>query len=212
MAKQKRVLCYVIERREVYSRFRLEIRVFFAYEEFVKRKFEGTVDNKDGYQTLEAAKRMGDWYRLLLESGHKHVFDWTQYAGASVTMAWSEVAAYTSGDFYSGPHYADGEVQEPLVHKEFEPTVAGIELLKRIGRSIEKIKFSREMNVHGREKPDKPSNHTFLSPTLFIAGLEALRARRVMRFENRSHSNWVHDTSRRIWLMSDTLTESLEME
>ncbi len=214
MAKTpKRVLCYTVDRYKEYERFHLHIRVFLAEEDPLQRLYEGTVDNKAGYGSPVVAQELGRWFDQLIRQGYKVVL--THSIGsakekAEVTLSWLELEGLR--EYGTGPGYADPDIRR-LGDDHYEAALVGMGLLNRIGRKIEQIAHGRKEAVWEDDKADKPSNRTFRSPTLFVEALEAMRARRVeLKTHARYAGNWVYAPGRRIWLLSDTLTHTFELD
>ncbi len=206
--RPQKALCYHIKREKSHGYFHVYIRAFFLEKKSLSKLVAGTVDNKAGYGSPEAAERMGEWYRMLMSEGHKNVFT-SGYGDemSSVTMSWMETPGYGS----SGPGFTGGKIEE-FGNGQYQAALHAMKLIRRIGNRIEKLAFDRSGGPRwDDDKQVETSNRTFASPTLFINALNSMKAKRVRYQSGSGAGDWVHDKDARQWLLSDTLLMSFEV-
>lgn len=214
---RKKVLCYTLTTSREYNYDHLVLFVYVAEEQSVKALFDGTVDNKAGYGSKEAADRLGRWYRWLLDQGHKIVLEslsrWSHLAPPSIEINWQ---VYKPDNPRHTPGYCEPRIR--LGDDRYNDIQNGAKELKRIGRKIERLEFERTANEYRREseKPREPSNYSFEDPVEVIEALEAMGAKRVKRIRGDDvgfyyDSAVVYSPERREWLLTDSLQRTMEI-
>jgi hypothetical protein len=210
---RKQVLCYFLRREKGHGYEHDVLRTFYAREQDLQLLAAGTIGNRAGYGTPDAADRMGRWYMSLIELGHRITLDsisrWDSPA-PQVTIDWQVYKPDFRSLPGSQPGYCEPRFRE-IGDDSYNDIQKGAKFLRRIGSRIEKIRAKK------RDEPaSKPSNHSFKDPVIVIEALEAMGARRVelIRGTGEHHytNAWVYDDSPRPWMMTDTLWRTFETD
>jgi len=130
------------------------------YENDTRKRLEGTVDNKDGYGTEGAARKMGRLYGRLLEEGHEVYYDTMSYGGLHVHLEWQHYDGGTDDPRYCEPTYRE-------LGRRLEQIEEGLRFLRKIGRRIER----REARLRHPHYRNKATNRTFRRPEDVIRAL-----------------------------------------
>jgi len=139
------------------------------YEENTRAKREGTVDNKDGYGTEDAAQRMGMLFQELLNRGYEVHYDHCcAYDGVYIHIEWQHYDYDDGTHSYCEPTFVD-------LGRSFTRIQLGVKFLKRLGASIERER-ARECAV-GDYKPSPCSvgNRTFEEPERVLGALRRMK-------------------------------------
>lgn len=182
MRENKTALTYETYRTQTHGYDHTHVVVRLMYVEDTAERLEGTVDNKDGYGSPEAAARMGETLQAMLDAGHKVHFEPT-IRGLHVHVRWQHY--YGGGELdYCEPAYEDlgrslGQIDE------------GMKFLKKIGRRIEKARATRrDREAVYKSGPRPVSNHTFSRPEDFLAALARMKESFEVRRDPAYHA-WV---------------------
>jgi len=211
---RKKVLCFTLGIHREYNYDHLRLRIYWCKEESVRKKLAGTVGNKAGYGTPEAAKRLGRWFQKLLDDGHRVTLDslsrWDSSISPDITIDWQIYQPEYDKDYHAA--YCDPRFE--LGDNHYVHIQAGAKALKRLGKKIEQIKFDNAKDPWD-EKPQQPSDHTFKDPVDILTALQAMGAKRVkhIRGEGPYHYDTatVYDPQPREWLFTDSLYRTMEM-
>lgn len=158
------------------------------YREDTEKHLEGTVDNKAGYGTPEAAVLMGRRYQAMLDAGHPVHFDCTT-SGLNIHLRWQHFEKDADGtQQYCDVAYEDlgrslGQIKEAM------------KFLQKIGRSIEKIKAARRNEkATFKSDPRDVSNHTFDRPEDVMLALGRMRKTAQVRYDRALEATVLTDT------------------
>jgi len=196
---RKPTLCYTLDIRRDYSYDKLHLRIFYANKESIKLLAGGTVGNRAGYGSPEAAKAMGQWFMMLYELGHRFLFAPTsswQTPIPSITIVWQHYEDSQDGSHsYCSPNFSD-------IGREYNDIQKSAKFLKKLAKKISKMS--------GYE-----GDWAFRDPVDVIDALDALRAKRVVLFKEedrfRYQSAYLLDPNPRRWLLTDSLWKTFEI-
>jgi hypothetical protein len=177
----KTALTYETYETEIHGYRMTHVVVRRMYQEDVAVHLAGTVDNKAGYGTLEAAKQQARRFQSMLDASHTTYFDPT-LSGLQVHLRWQHYHGSDGTLDYCEPVYQDlgralGQIEE------------GIKFLKDIGRRIEKIRAKRRSEESPYPSDVRPvSNHTFSRPQDLLEALARMKGTLQVR---RDFDGWV---------------------
>jgi len=137
-----KVLCYELsrDRDQDSSYVQLNLHVFMSKVEQVAELYEQTIDNRAGYRDQETARRIGGWWKSLLDAGHLERFD-SQSNLASFRVRWQEFEPRADLDPRSRG-YCSGHI-ESLGNGTFLSAKLGWALLEKVAKRSAKISEGR---------------------------------------------------------------------
>lgn len=208
--RRKKVLCYWLEWKREGNYTMLYLSITEGTERSIPELLEGTVDNKAGYGTPDAADRMHDWYTRLLEAGHQILIDPMGWEGSfpRIIIRYQEYQPYHTGDQpgYCQPSFTLGT-------GGFSDIERGAKFLRRLGRAIEKASAERRGDSHAQIQARDSS---FKDPVAVIEGLHRLKARYVDLIRGTGVHQYqlarVYSGSPRPWLLTDSLWRTFEVQ
>jgi len=196
---RKPTLCYTLDVQNEGQYSFLNMRIFNANKEHIQSLIEGTIENKAGYGSPEAAESMGLWFLTLQREGHRVLFDpadpWT--GGMSISIQWQ--------------HYTSSEGEASYCDPRFMDVGRNYGDIQKTAAFLKKVAKKSSLQHHGGEL----GHWMFRDPADVIDALEAMRARRVVLFKKerdfRYKSAFLLDPEPRMWLLSDTLWKTFEI-
>jgi hypothetical protein len=201
--RQRRpILCYSLSHETVRGYRTLDLEISEMFPESINKKIEGTIDNKAGYGTPQAAEQLGVWFNYLRDLGHKVLFE-PQWAHSSFTIRYQECHSAEYGDSYCSARIED------IGRGSYINIQNAAKLLRKIGKKVAKIDAERRGQDPRVDSRDL-GNWILDNPTRVINALESFKARRVELCRG-TNLSWVLATKDRPWLLSDTLLEQFNL-
>jgi putative lipoic acid-binding regulatory protein len=146
----------------------------------VEESLAGTVDNKAGYGTPEAAAQMGRMYAAMLADGHKHYFDWS-LDGHRFSIKYQ---VYEKGDT-ERPDYCDPHIGFP---EKLEAAQWAMKVLQRIGKRTEAERVARRKAESGYDSYQADVSQRSLEQLQdVVAALRSMGAVETNRWHDPSH-------------------------
>jgi hypothetical protein len=174
-------LVYQVERHRLDGGyFHDKIMVAECYKVDTAERIAGTVDNKDGYGTLEAAQRMGRCYQQLLDAGHKTYFEHS-YSGQrhNFTITYQVYEVDPDGT----TRYCAPSFDWPT---NYQGAKWAMNLAERIGKRMERA-WAKEQDRDPRDAREVVEN-SFRDFRAFLTALEKMGAMRVKTWRETSGS------------------------
>lgn len=193
------LICYWIRTRydpEIRSNV-LTINVWIGRRESVQELLEGTVGNRAGYGSPEAAEKLGRKFRLMLDEGITEKFEHLTYGpgSASTQFRWTDYTSSRGEKGYVGAKISCGG-EEKYSHLQ-----ATMKLVDQIAARITAAE-SRRLKQKGYG-PTEPGDWCFDSPKLLVDALDRMDAVRLTLWEPRGPEwtdwdrEWIQDTGPR---------------
>jgi hypothetical protein len=176
----KTALTYETYETETHGYRMTHVVVRRMYQEDVAVHLAGTVDNKAGYGTLEAAKQQARRFQSMLDANHTTYFD-TTLSGLQVHVRWQHYYGSDGILDYCEPAYED-------LGRSLSQIEEGLKFLKDIGRRIEKIRAKRSEKTPYPHHLQPVSNHTFSCPQEMLEALAHMKETMQVR---RDFDGWV---------------------
>jgi hypothetical protein len=196
--RQRRpILCYSLSHETVRGYRTLDLEISEMLPESINKKIEGTIDNKAGYGTPQAAEQLEIWFNYLKDLGHKVVFE-SQWAHSSLTIRYQE----------HEDSYCSAQVKN-IGRGSYDNIQSAAKILKKIGKRVAQIDAERK-GQDTRVNSQDLGNWILDNPTRVIDALESFKARRLELYQGTSLS-WLLATKDRPWLLSDTLLEQFNL-
>lgn len=154
------------------------------YKEETAEALEGTVDNKAGYGTEQAAVLQGHRFQAVLDAGHETHYSST-CMGLDVHLVWQHYQKDEDGTQL----YCDVSYQH--LGRSFNRIQEAMRFLQNVGRSIERAKAARHNeNATFQSGVRKVANHTFDRPEDLLAALRRMK-KSVQVTHDRALETWV---------------------
>lgn len=163
-------VCYELSRMQDSGYYHLELYVFQADRENLRSLLAGTVDNKAGYGTAEAAEKLGRRYRRLMDDGYSHIYEFGWRERPYFRIRWLEYEPSYHGSDPRHRGYCEHKI-EVMGNGTIEGVKSSLGLMEQLLKSIRKnpkMESSRE-------------NFLLDDPKNVILGLDRMDARRIER-------------------------------
>lgn len=202
---RKSVLCYTLGVRRERGYSKLYLRIFEAKEQSVELLGAGTVQDRAGYGSPEAAAKMGRWYLSLYEQGHRILLEINRYGKIpDITIRWQEYIPDLGSDHTPG--YCQAHF-DSLGDGNYADIQSSTRFLKKLAKKIVKLK--------GQEPLAYRLTQAFRDPAEVIEALEALKAKRVNVWPGQGEHHYqlarTYDLQPRMWLLTETLWKIFEV-
>lgn len=203
---RKKVLCYALRRNKEYSYWHQVLTIFYAREESLRALLEGTVDNKAGYGSEEAARRLNLWFTQLLKEGYDRVLRRLSHGPIpTIHVDWMEIEARRE---YSAGY---GQADIKLGDQGLRATLNGARFIKGLATRIVRHEHEsdEEWTFSERDLTDRVIN----DPAVVTAMVQQMGGRQVKsaKGELRYHTEWVYDPGPRPWTYTDTLWRTFRL-
>jgi hypothetical protein len=163
-------VCYELNRTQDHGYYHFEIYVFQAERQNVNSLLAGTVDNKAGYGTSEAAAKLGRMYQSLIDAGYLSIYETGWRDRPYFRIRWLEYEPSYNGSDPRHRGYCEHKI-ETLGNGTIEGIKTSLDLVDELLKSIRK-----DPKV-GKQR----ENVQLDDPKSVIAGLEKMGANRVQR-------------------------------
>jgi len=155
------------DRRHNYDFTHVVVRTMYRIN--TRAALEGTVDNKAGYGTEDAARRQGLLFQTLLDLGHEEHFDVCTFADLSIHLEWQHYHPADGGEMgYCDPHFED-------LGRGFKDIEAAMKFLKRLGGSIERQRVRQATEAGYQPSLRSVSSYSFESPQRVLGALGRMK-------------------------------------
>lgn len=158
---RKRVITCEISKSCEFRYEKTHVMLRSASEYSLTEALEGTVDNKAGYGTAEAAARMGEKFKAAIDEGHTLYYDCLFVGDVWIRATWQHFEVVDGRQTYCSPGFE--------ISHAYDGIVASAALLRRIGRVIERERAKSRGHVN------QPGDYTFRCADVFIGALARLK-------------------------------------
>jgi hypothetical protein len=203
------MLCYRLHKESSGHYTQQYLSIFYGERKSLRSDYEGTIGNKAGYGSPEAAQRIGQWFRHLLDMGfdtHIEMDTWKSKT-PHILIRWQEYnpSRHSHG---SAPGYCAAEI-ERMGRGSFMDIHNGADFLWRLGLDISKNRDAM-LGYNVDEEPADPGDWVLNRPSVVVHALERMGGVRVDLIRGAHMSTYVVATSPRPWLR-ETLANVFEL-
>lgn len=173
-------------------------------------KIDGTIDNKAGYGSPEAAEKLFQWFTHLKDLGNKVILE-SPWSDTIPTMA-IRYQEFRSNEYEPG--YCAPEV-EAIGRNSYNDIQKGAAFLKKIARRM--IRLEEKRLGKGQSWERDAGNWVLEDPSRLIETLEYMGAKYISIYKGASsdgftyQSAWIFSSEPRPWLLTDTLTAQFRL-